>query len=202
MYTLCVMQLKAYGIYKHENVQSSLSEYSSYRIIRELQQFSLPDDEFDFIGAIYQSLLLEGCKNSMGSYYTSPKVTQQMTCELDFSNGQTFLDPCCGSGAFLLSLDCYDPSLLYGIDNDPIAVMIARTNLLCKYSNSHFIPQIYCTDYLSPCSLLSPSSIIDKSFDYIYTIIWIPFSISTLGLQHGSTQTSALDRMVALIALF
>lgn len=36
----------------------------------------------------------------------------------------------------------------------------------------------------------------------IMSIIWTPFSISTLGLQPRSTQSSALDRMVALIALF
>ena len=36
----------------------------------------------------------------------------------------------------------------------------------------------------------------------IYIVTWTPFSVSTLGLQHRSTQTSALDRMTALIALF
>ena len=41
-----------------------------------------------------------------------------------------------------------------------------------------------------------------KEADIVVTIIWTPFSISTLGLQPRSTQSSALDRMVALIALF
>ncbi|MGB4091001.1 MAG: adenine-specific methyltransferase EcoRI family protein [Ruminococcus flavefaciens] len=41
-----------------------------------------------------------------------------------------------------------------------------------------------------------------KEADIVVTIIWTPFSISTLGLLHRSTQTSALDRMAAFIALF
>ena len=47
-----------------------------------------------------------------------------MVENLDFSNGQTFLDPCCGSGAFLLTIDNVKPSQLFGIDIDPIAVFI------------------------------------------------------------------------------
>ncbi len=41
-----------------------------------------------------------------------------------------------------------------------------------------------------------------KPITVIIGIIWTPFSISTLGLQPRSSQSSALDRMVALIALF
>lgn len=169
MFTLCVNQLIAHGIYEQENVQTLLGEYDSCNLVKELQKLGLPEDEHDFIGALYQSLMLEGNKNSMGSYYTPPKVICKMTCNLDFTRGQTFLDPCCGSGSFLLSLKCSDPSLLFGIDNDPIAVMIAKTNLVCKYSNTNFIPQIYCMDYLFCRSLLNANPISSKDFDYIYT---------------------------------
>ena len=169
IFTLCVCQLKAYGIYMNRNVQQVLSEYASNSIIEELNQYSLPTDEFDFIGAIYQSLLFEGNKNCMGSYYTPPKVSAHMTKNLDFSSGQKFLDPCCGSGSFLLSLKCNDPNLIYGIDNDAIAVLIAKTNLLCKYSGHLFIPHIFCLNYLESNTLLEHNPVLDELFDYICT---------------------------------
>lgn len=49
---------------------------------------------------------------------------------------------------------------------------------------------------------LSEDQFSGYQFQYIISIIWTPFSISTLVLQPRSTQSSALDRMVALIALF
>lgn len=169
IFTLCVSQLKTYGIYMNENVQQVLSEYTGHSIIEELTQYLLPTNEFDFIGAIYQSLLFEGSKNCMGSYYTPQKVSAHMTKELDFSSEQRFLDPCCGSGSFLLSLNCDNPNLIYGIDNDDIAVLIAKTNLLCKYSSSQFIPRIYCLNYLEADTLLEHNPVFDELFDYIYT---------------------------------
>ena len=45
-------------------------------------------------------------------------------------------------------------------------------------------------------------ALVEQLAEALDVIIWIPFSVSTLGLQHRFTQTSALDRMVALIALF
>jgi len=169
IFTLCVNQLKAYGIYMNGNVQQVLSEYADNSIIEELTKYSLPTNEFDFIGAVYQSLLFEGNKNCMGSYYTPPKVSAHMTKELDFSSEQKFFDPCCGSGSFLLSLNCDNPNLIYGIDNDATAVLIAKTNLLCKYSNFLFIPHIYCLNYLEPDTMLEHNPVFDELFDYIYT---------------------------------
>ena len=169
IYTLCVSQLKNHNIYLNPNVQQMLCEYTGNSIIEELTRCSLPTNEFDFIGAIYQSLLFEGNKNCMGSYYTPRKVSAHMTKELDFSSKQKFLDPCCGSGSFLLSLNCDDPSLIYGIDNDAIAVLIAKTNILCKYSNSQFTPHIYCLNYLESDTLLGHDPVLDESFDYIFT---------------------------------
>ena len=169
IYTLCLSQLKSHDIYENQNVQQVLSEYINNSIIEELTHYPLPTNEFDFIGAIYQALLFEGNKNRMGSYYTPQKVSIHMTQNLDFSFKQKFLDPCCGSGSFLLSLNCNDPNLIYGIDNDAVAVMIAKINLLCKYSNIQFIPHVYCLNYLEANSLLVCNPVLDELFDYIYT---------------------------------
>ncbi len=60
--------------------------------------------------------------------------------------------------------------------------------------------RLMCGDATSPDDVNTLMG--DTKANLILTVIWIPFSVSTLGLQHRSTQTSALDRMVALIALF
>lgn len=164
IYSLCILYLDYNNILLKDNVQNVLKEYNDFNLIEELQNIIFPDDEIDIIGSIYQSLLSEGKKNTIGSYYTPNKVTKNMTKDLDFSNGQTLLDPCCGSGAFLLSVENVDPNQLYGVDNDFIAIMIAKTNLLVKYSSVKFEPNIICSDYLNEDDLL-----VNTRFDYIIT---------------------------------
>lgn len=141
------------------NVQKTLSEYSYKRVnIAEI-----PFDEKDLLGILYQSSMFEGTKNQNGSYYTPHKVTESMVSALAFNKGQTFIDPCCGSGAFLLSLPCDNPEQLFGMDNDPIAVMIAKFNMLLHYPSIDFIPNIVCGDFLAD----NPFS--NCSFDYVVT---------------------------------
>ena len=41
-----------------------------------------------------------------------------------------------------------DPAMLCGMDNDEIAVMLAKFNLLLKYPEQNFIPDIRCCDFL------------------------------------------------------
>ena len=150
------------GIINQQNVQTVLSEYP-YTRIDKLIYSDLPQDERDLLGIVYQSSMLEGIKNQKGAYYTPSKVTASMVAGLSFDEGQTFLDPCCGSGAFLLALPCINPEQLYGIDNDPIAVMIAKFNLLLRYPNKDFIPNIVCGDFLLE------NTFSKYVFDYIVT---------------------------------
>ena len=147
LFSVGVELLKKAGIYEKPHVQKVLSSLSAQRL-SFLSLKSLPSDEFDILGLLYQCFLVEGEKNRKGSYYTPLDVARNMTKDLDFSKGQTFFDPCCGSGAFLLALDGASPEQLLGCDNDPIAVMIAKINLLLKYKSLVFEPQIIKCDYL------------------------------------------------------
>ncbi|MBR2723722.1 MAG: N-6 DNA methylase [Lentisphaeria bacterium] len=152
----------AAGILHKNNVQKVLSKYQ-YRKIDSIINSELPRDEKDLPGLIYQSNLLEGTKNKLGSYYTHSQVTSAMLASLMYRKGQTFLDPCCGSGAFLLALPDADPQDLYGVDNDPTAVMIAEFNLLLRYPGHDFIPNIVCSDFLTQ------EPFAGRSFDFIVT---------------------------------
>lgn len=151
IYSVGIRLLKDAGIYEKPHVQKVLSTLSFLSFLSSLSFLSLqslPSDEHDLLGLLYQCFLIEGEKNRKGSYYTPFEVAQNMTKNLDFSKGQTFFDPCCGSGAFILSLEGASPNQIFGCDNDPVAVMIAKINLLLKFKTEVFEPQIILCDYL------------------------------------------------------
>ena len=149
IYSVGVKLLKEAGILEKPHVAAALKPLTPLMALKPLVPPPLPADEHDLLGLLYQCFLLEGEKNRKGSYYTPYSVAENMVKDLDFSKNQTFLDPCCGSGAFILALENASPNQIFACDNDPIAVMIAKINLLLKFTEEEFEPQIYCCDYLN-----------------------------------------------------
>ena len=131
---------------KKNNASHLMSEYN-LNIINELYKYPLPENEFDILGLIYQCVCSEGEKNIKGSYYTPPDIINSMLNDCCFNETSSILDPCCGSGAFLMCIKGVSPCNLYGFDIDPIAVMIAKFNLIAKYPHMDFIPKIFCCDF-------------------------------------------------------
>ncbi|EKD83212.1 MAG: DNA binding protein, partial [uncultured bacterium] len=104
----------------------------------------------DTIGIIYQSLMQAGSKATQGSFYTPGAIIDDIFTDHAGSAG-LFLDPCCGSGQFLLRAARHgynDPNRLYGLDSDRRAVRIARINLLLAFPEITFMPQVYHADTL------------------------------------------------------
>lgn len=135
-----------------------------------VSELNLPENEWDLLGLLYQSMLPEGRKNANGTYYTPENIAKSMTEAFDFSHGETFLDPCCGSGSFLLALPCPDPERIYGFEKDPVAVFIAKINLLLKYPEIEFTPHILRMNYLaSPHTAGARREMRRRLFDYIAT---------------------------------
>lgn len=161
IYSLAVNLLRRAGIYSKKHVRNALKEYCNISINHKLAEMKLPETEKDILGLIYQMLLSEGEKNVMGSYYTPENIIKKITGKFSFSKDETFFDPCCGSGAYLLNLNAR-PEQIFAMDNDPVAVMIARVNLLLKFSDLEFEPQIFCGDFLK-------SDIKNEKFNYIAT---------------------------------
>lgn len=168
IYSLAINLLKKNEILDKVHVKKVL-EFYSYKVQTELLTISLPDDESDFLGLVYQSLLGEGQKNIEGSYYTPLKICKEMVRELDFSKEQTFFDPCCGSGAFLLALENVNPKQIYASDKDSIAVFIAKVNLLLKFKDYEFLPQVICCDYLADDIFSMDNTFLQRNYDYIIT---------------------------------
>ena len=128
----------------------------------------------DFVAHIYQSITPEKDKSKTGSYYTPIKIVNDSIIKLP-KDTQTFLDPACGSGQFLLSAIRnlrLHPKNLYGFDIDDTAVRIARLNILNEYKFADIPLNVYKLDSirdLSNGTLISKFEELTGFFDAIAT---------------------------------
>ncbi|MDR0977601.1 MAG: N-6 DNA methylase [Endomicrobium sp.] len=160
------------------NVTSNNFDYlrAEYKLneIDDLINLELPC-ESDILGLIYQCLQTEGEKNTKGSYYTPKKLVRDIVSDIKLKNGDKVLDPCCGSSIFLLNIPNIQPQQIYGIDIDPVAVMISKINYFLKFPGTIVKPKIYKADFLEFLNLFSNiacnyhEDICDNLFDYIIT---------------------------------
>lgn len=124
-------------------------EVNKERIIREIVDFAIDENlEEDMLWWIYQYLLLEWEKNAKGSYYTPKNIIYSQIKDF-FIDWQKVLDSCCWSWNYLINIPSTDPLNIYGADKDPIAVKLARINLMLKYKTIDFQPNIFCFDTLT-----------------------------------------------------
>ncbi len=98
-------------------------------------QYCLEPGE-DVLGMLYLSLKNIGLRKAFGAYYTPGNIVRRLLEDLQPEEvfwGEyplKILDPCCGTGNFLLQLSrtrCMEE--LYGGDVDVLAVQLARINL-------------------------------------------------------------------------
>ena len=134
-----------------KEITAWLSEINTNNLLKRfafLLDCALPDTT-DCLGVLYQSLLFEGKKSENGSYYTPAHIVHDIVREYVLANSK-ILDPCCGTGQFLLAFSdvIQDPLNIYGMDRDPIAIKIARLNILIRFKNKTFIPNIVLKDAL------------------------------------------------------
>lgn len=173
IYTGACMLLRQYGIFDKEHVKKVLSLFPA-KEETILHKISFPANERDPLGLLYQYLLSEGEKNFSGIYYTPGRMVDRILEGCLLKKDEKFLDPCCGSGSFLLSNIFSSPENICGFDLDPVAVFIARINLLCKFSSHTFFPNIFCCDFLKKKAMnrkeaLPVRSLLQTSFSLIAT---------------------------------
>jgi predicted RNA methylase len=124
--------------------------------------------EEDCLGFAYISLKSMSKRKLSGAYYTPVSVVKELvglagntadhTGEVAGLAGRRILDPCCGTGNFLLYLASRSvkPECLYGQDSDELAVRIARMNLALRYNitDMDFLKEhITCGDTLKTLPL-------------------------------------------------
>ena len=117
------------------------------------------------IGTTYENSLSDSYRNQEGIYYTPTWVVQDMLANIPISNDFTFLDPCCGSGNFLIEAIKLgvSPENVYGFDVDENAVFIAKERIKQEFGIEN--PNIKVGDFLQEASKLSRT----KQFDLIFT---------------------------------
>ena len=187
IFSLCAPYLEHNKV-NEENKRRFFEEYSHYeRIDLEIPRQILKNRQDDWMGYVYQSLTAEGSRILKGLYYTKPAFVKEMLSDIRVLKGEKFLDPCCGSGIFLLKVEHAEMEQLYGIDNDPLAVMIAKANLMVKYNESAIYPQIFQLDFL----LHAPAALGDMRFDYIITN---PPWGTEKGMHHASETVQSKEK--------
>lgn len=118
-------------------------------ITRELQQFDWSNLEHDVLKGLYQAIIDEKTRKSLGEYYTPDWLAEKVIDELevDWLNARS-MDPSCGSGTFLFhaikrfiaaSEEAGSSNLetlrklqssVYGLDIHPVSVVLARVTYL------------------------------------------------------------------------
>lgn len=138
--------------------------------VKYLLEFELPN-EIDILGIVHQSILNEGKKASLGSYYTPKYIVNDIVTN-HIKPEFKVMDPCCGTGQFLLKFTekIIDPLNIYGFDIDHLAVEISKTNLLLAYKDKDFDPKIFNFNTLTISnSTLIDNDIMNGKFDLIAT---------------------------------
>ncbi|HAK47253.1 MAG TPA: hypothetical protein DCO79_15215, partial [Spirochaeta sp.] len=127
----------------------------SARLIDAIELPKLKPSDTDIAGIIYQALCRRGSRSAAGSFYTSPKLTETLIDSAlqklpEEPRKHTFIDPCCGSGQFILSFIKAggSPGKAIGIDSDAAAAFTAGVNILLQCPDYDSAPMIFTADSL------------------------------------------------------
>jgi|SRR5690554_309279 len=130
----------------------------------EIQQKIESENGSEKIGSEYENSLSNSYKNKEGIYYTPDFIVRDMM--KDFSgnlSNKTFLDPCCGSGNFIVEAIRlgFAPENVFGFDVDKNAVEITKKRI--------FEQTGYLSENIVVADFLEQSVTKKKHFDYIFT---------------------------------
>ena len=125
--------------------------------------FSLDDNPEYLFDGVIQNFLSTYIRHKSGEFYTPPFLVKKMVKE-SYKFGSKVLDPCCGSGNFLVEivktiLNSHNTEKekimainnIHGYDINPISIFITKINFLFLFKEkiSKVDLNLYVTDYLS-----------------------------------------------------
>lgn len=118
------------------------------------------------IGIEYENSLSNSYRNKEGIYYTPSWVVKDMFKNIKISSTFKFLDPCCGSGNFVIEAikSGVAPENVYGFDVDENAVLITKERI--KQEFGFETSNIRVGDFLQEAFKFSKQNL---SFDLIFT---------------------------------
>ena len=106
-------------------------------------------ENIDALAMEYQCRLSNAYRNREGIYYTPDDICDSMFVDVPRpTTPQTFCDPCCGSGNFILAAlrHGFRPENVYGYDTDPTAVEIAKQRIF--EATGYETGNLICADFL------------------------------------------------------
>lgn len=118
------------------------------------------------IGIEYENSLSNSYRNREGIYYTPSQVVKDMFRDVEITDEFTFLDPCCGSGNFIIEAIRLgiSPEKAYGFDIDENAVLITKERIRREFGYES--NNIKVGNFLDEAGKLCQKNI---AFDLIFT---------------------------------
>ena len=143
-----------------DNTSEAIKFCQKYPLLFDMQYIYEANE--DILGLIYISCKNIGNRKATGSYYTSTKVVKKLISKLDFKSKDRILDPCCGTGNFLLQLpNTISFNSIYGNDIDVVSVKITRLNMALKFNE----PSSSICEHITELNYLTEYS--NRDFQYI-----------------------------------
>lgn len=143
-----------------------LKDDHNHREISNKIDFLIKNHKGEKIGIEYENSLSEAYRNKEGVYYTPSWIVKDMFKNIKINPDFKFLDPCCGSGNFLIEAirQGVAPENVYGFDTDENAVLITKQRIKDEFGYDK--KNIKIGDFLQEAYKLKQSNIL---FDLIFT---------------------------------
>lgn len=122
--------------------------------------------EGEELSEAYEKSLSESLRNKEGIYYTPVWIIRDMLKNIKLSSEMKFLDPCCGTGNFLIEAIRLGvaPENVYGFDTDPNAIKIAKKRIQKEFGYES--ENLKVGDFLQEVVVLIKEN---QRFDCIFT---------------------------------
>src|SRR5581483_11085799 len=133
-------------------------------VFRRLQEFDWNRLDEDLLKMLYQELVDPEDRSELGEVYTPDWLAELALEQIDYREG-TLLDPACGSGTFLFcairrlrdhglkgdKLVDYALQSVIGIDVHPVAVLMAKANILLALAKelNHYSAEVNLRVYMA-----------------------------------------------------
>ena len=143
-----------------------LKDDHDHKKVSDKLSFLIENFKGEQIGIEYESSLADSYRNKEGVYYTPSWVVKDMFKNIKINPDSKFLDPCCGSGNFLIEAirQGVAPENVYGFDVDENAVQITRQRI--KEDFGFDTDNIKVGDFLQEAHKLKTEKI---TYDLIFT---------------------------------
>ena len=169
------------------DVVATIDQYSTF-------SFEINYNPIDIFKDLYMSIIPRSIRHSMGEYFTPEWLADHVvTKSLSMTNTDDWkaIDPCCGSGIFILSLikhlvgnvdlttlsmeekeEIRDNILhrIYGIDINPLSVLSARVGFFLALQPFGELKNIEIPIYLGDSAIVPQITMIDGIECYSYTV--------------------------------